>query len=367
MILPYARILCFAIGSTVTVAACTDKDNPEPQESEPQARPAKIVQLAQNGVSLQRTYPGTLEASQKADLAFRVSGQLIELPATPGLRVKTGDILARLDPKDFDNIVAERRARFDLAKTQQERASKLVKQNLSSKLNFDQANAELKTARAALQQARDNLVYSELKAPFDGTVARINIENFQSVRAQEPLIQLRQDDELAIRFSVPETVLARLRRVEDPTVIQNFCGRVSFATHPDKQFKACYKEHESIPDPITRNYSALFSLDRITGFVALPGMTATIHLDFSEFLADRSDRSIFAPVEAVFSENDKQWLWSVDENMRAHKVEVTVGRIEGEQVQITGGIDPQSHIIAAGVGYVREGMWVKPLVKQRGL
>lgn len=74
--------------------------------SEEVPRPAKIVELTHLGGGLLRTYPGALEASKRSELAFRVSGQLTELPALAGLRVGAGDLLARLDPTDFENSLA---------------------------------------------------------------------------------------------------------------------------------------------------------------------------------------------------------------------------------------------------------------------
>lgn len=357
--------------SILTIAAlltgCSELQEADKQPPEAAARPAKIVALKANTSGLRRTYPGTLAASQQADLAFRVGGQLVELPSSAGEHIKAGDLLARLDPTNFENTVAGLQARFDLTKTQLEQARELLKKNLSSQLLFDQAQSEFKSARAALQQAKDNLRYTQLKAPFDGVISRVSIENYQPVQAQAPIIQIRTDNDLEIQFSVPESLLARLRRVEDPAVIAAFCGKVRFATHPDRTFSACYKEHESVPDPLTRNYAAAFTIDRITDFVVLPGMTATIELDFSAFLANHAEQSLSAPVEAVFAEEGQKWLWAVDADMKARKTAVDVGRIAGGRIEITSTLSPGTKIIAAGVAYIREGMPVKPLVKQRGL
>jgi RND family efflux transporter MFP subunit len=351
----------------LALTACEQAQQEPTAEQEPLVRPAKIVPLTVNGASLKRTYPGTLEALQEAELAFRVSGQLMELPATSGGRVKQGDLLAKVDPTDFKNTVAERQARFELAQSQVERARVLLEKNLSSQTAFDQANAELKSARAALQQAKDNLRYTELKAPFDGLIARVDIENFQPVQAQKPIISLRSDDQLLIRFSLPETIIAQLRRIEDPAVIDQICGEVRFTTHPNKSFRACHHKHESVPDPLTRNYTGWAVLDPITEFAALPGMSATMSLDLSPYLAEQNGHGVFAPVEAVFSEGAKQWVWAVGADMKAQRLEVIVGRIEGELIEITSDIDRDTRVIAAGVSFVREGMQVKPIVKQRGL
>ncbi len=361
------RAFLIGLCCTMFLGACNDQKPVSDQTAEPGERPAKIVALTTGHSGLLRTYPGTLEASQQADLAFRVSGQLIELPVLAGDRVNAGDVLARLDPTDYENTVADRQARFDLAKTQLDQARELLKKNLSSKLGFDQAESEFKSARAALQQARDDLRYTRLLAPFEGVVARVTIENHQPVQAQVPIIQIRTDDELEIQFSVPESVLARLKRIEDPSVIASFCGNVRFAIYPTRTFRACHIEHESIPDPLTRNYAAAFKLDETTDFIVLPGMTATIELDFSAFLADHAAKTLYAPVEAVFSEDGRNWLWVVDADMKARKTPVDVGRITGDSIEIKSELPPETRIIAAGVSYVREGMPVKPFVKQRGL
>lgn len=360
------RLAVFA-GIGLSLAACGEQTTEVGSAAPVAARPAKIVTLTANDAGLKRSYPGTLEASEHAELAFRVGGQLIELPALAGKRVAAGDLLARLDPKDYRNTLAERQARFDLARTELAQRRELLDKKLSSQLDYDQANAEFKSAQAALEQARDNLRYSELKAPFDGIIARVDIDNFQPVQAQLPVIRIRSIDRMDIRFSVPETMIARLKRVEDPSVIDAFCGQVRFETHPDRRFRACHREHESVPDPLTRNYAAAFTLDKISAFAVLPGMTASIELDFSEFLADGVDRTVFAPVEAVFSEDGKNWLWRVDDGMTARRHAVELGRIEGDRVEIVSDIAADSRVIAAGVSYVREGMLVKPMVKQRGL
>lgn len=341
-----------------------------PEATEPaieQARPAKIVPVLSAGVSALRTYPGTLEAFQKAELAFRVEGQLVERPAKPGLRVKKGDELARLDDAVYRNTVDEREARYGLAKIQYDQASKLLKQKLTSQLKQDQASAEMKSAKAALDQARDNLAYTRLLAPFDGVVARINVDNHQAIKAKEPIIQLQNDTLLDVHFSVPETLINQLKKVQDPNVLDEYCGRVHFSKHPAKSYSACHKEHESVPDLLTRNYAAVFTMDEVPEFAVLPGMTVTIALDFSVLLPDGQANGLLLPLEAVFEKDGQKWVWRVDGEMRAHQVQVQVGRFEGQMLEITDGLSPDDQVIAAGVSYIRENMLVKALIKERGL
>jgi len=349
------------------MSACQEVQTTNDQGKSPLVRPAKIVSVLSSGLSFNRTYPGTLEAAEKAELAFRVSGQVSSLPARAGLRVKKGELLARLDDTDYRNSFDERKARFDLANIQHQQSKKLFKQKLSSQLQSDQSAAELKSAQAALDQARTNVDYTELLAPFDGVVAQVDIQNFQTVQAMSPIIKLQNDIALDIQFSVPETIISQLRRVEDPEVIESICGKVSFSAHPGRTFKACHKEHESIPDPVTRNYSAVFSLKSISELSLLPGMTASIEIDFTPFLADQNNQILFVPIESVFEKDGKQWVWKVDEESRAQIQEITPGRFENDLLEIKSGLSVQDKIIAAGVSFVRQGLQVKPLTKERGL
>jgi RND family efflux transporter MFP subunit len=356
-----------ALASLLLLGGCQQQQTGNDQGTDEIVRPAKIVAVVSSGIDYTRSYPGTLEASDKANLAFRVSGQVSQLPAKAGQRVKKGELLARLDDTDFRNTLAERRARYQLAKVQHEQSRKLLKQKLTSKLKFDQAEAELKSAQAALDQADANLGYTHLYAPFEGVVAQVDVQNFQSVQAMAPVMKLQNDRSLDIRFSVPESVISQLKRIEDPEVISQVCGRVQFAAHPDRRFKACYKESESVADPVTRNYSALFTLEDTSELALLPGMTASIEIDFAPYLAQADQQRLYVPLEAIFSTEGKQWVWTVDTKNQAHKKQVFGGRFEGDLIEITLGLEPQDRVIAAGVSYVREGMTVKPINKERGL
>jgi RND family efflux transporter MFP subunit len=359
--------LISVMGLSLLSVGCSGQAPDSRVDSKEIVRLAKIVDVVSAGMNAVRIYPGTLEASEKAELAFRVEGQLVELPAQPGVLVKKGELLARLDDAVYRSTFEERQARFELARIQYDQAGKLLKQKLSSQLQYDQAKAELKSAKASLDQAADNLAYTRLLAPFDGVVARVDVENHQAVQTKVAIIQLQDDRSLDIHFSVPETLIARLKMIEDPAVIQGYCGAVRFSSRPDRRYRACHKEHESVPDPLTRNYRAVFTLDQVTDFAALPGMTASIELDFSPFMPESQAKGLLVPLEAVFEKDGSKWVWQVDESGRARITQVQTGRFEGEMIEVTEGLSSGERVIAAGVSFVREEMQVKPLVKERGL
>lgn len=349
------------------LSGCNNSEQPNANLVEV-ARPAKIVPVVSSAINLERTYPATLEASQRADLAFRVGGQLDVLPATAGIEVKKGDLLARLDDRDYKNTVNQRKARYDLAKIQHEQSSKLLKRRLSSQLQYDQTAAELKAARSALEAAKDNLKYTRLLAPFDGVIARVEVENHQAIQAKMPIIELQNAHTMDIRFSIPESVVSQLRTDGENFEADKICGFVTFNANPSQHYKACHKEHESIADPLTRNYPTLFTLAETPDFTVLPGMSASMKLDLSPYmLKSQTGAGLFLPIEAVFERDGKSRVWVVNEDMRARETEVVIGRIEEGLLQISSGVDVGQPVIAAGVSYIQEGMLVKPMKKERGL
>jgi RND family efflux transporter MFP subunit len=351
------------LGVTLLLSSCGNAE-PLVASVEAPARPAKIVTVAVDSSELRRTFPGTLHSTRHSELAFRVSGQLVELPAQAGIRVQRGQLLGRLDDADFRNQLADREARFQLAKTQHAKVAKLIDKRYTTQADLDEAVANLKAARAALELARDNLDYTELRAPFDGVVGHVAVENHQAVKAQTPVLQLQSDAGLDVVFSVPESLLTSLRRIDDPSQI---CVKVRFNARPKKVYRACYKEHDSLPDPLTRTYTVVHTMAAIEDFPVLPGMAVNVEVDLSKLLPEGPRTGVRVPLGAIFEEGGKRWAWRLDEEMRVRRTEVQTGDIRGESLRVINGLVAGDRIIAAGVSRLREGMQVRPLVKERGL
>ena len=129
-------------------------------------RPAKIFQVTDPTLSAVRSFPAEVEANADSKLAFRVSGQINELLVRPGSEVEQGQILARLDPKDFKLNLDDRQARYELARSQFERAKSILARKLISQAKYDEASAELKVARTSFNVAKTDLEYTYLRAPF---------------------------------------------------------------------------------------------------------------------------------------------------------------------------------------------------------
>ena len=357
------QLFLFSTLLSLCLIGCTN-DTTDTIDKTQVVRPAKIVVAQSTTGVATRIYPGTIEASRESDLAFRVGGQIKELPAQPGRRFSQGELLAALDQTDFENTLIDRQARFKLAKSRFEKITELRKENYASRDDVDQAEADLKAAEAALATAKDNVTYTRILAPFDGVIANLSVENFQTVNANQTVLEYRGDENLDVRFNIPENLLGQLRRVENP---ESLCAKITFNAHPSKSYKACFKEYESTPDSITRSYSVAYTMPQIQEFSVLPGMAVKVELDLSDALSNLSATGALVPVEAVFEKDKKTWVWIVNEELNVKKSEVVIGEISHDDIIVLSGISPGDQVIAAGVSYIQDGMRVKPLTKERGL
>lgn len=351
--------------SVMALAGClSSEDNTASLEQPDLIRPAKIAKASASGFSAKRVFPSTVEASKHSDLAFRVSGQLQELLVQSGSEVKKGQVLAKLDQSDYRNALSDRQARYDLAKVQYDQIESLIEKKYASKTRLDEARANLKAARAALSVARDNLSYTILKAPYDGVIARVDIENFQPVQAQKTIFRLQDSTNIDIRFSVPETIVSRLNPEADATKL---CGQVRLESWPDQSFRACYRKHESIPDAVTRTYRVTFTMPREPEFAILPGMSVNLEVDLTDALHNsESSERVSLPLESVFDREGVSHVWLLDSDMKARLKSVEAVQIRSDQIEVKG-LQEGDLVIAAGVDFVVEGQKVRPMVKERGL
>ena len=347
------------LGLALALWGCSD----EPQQDAPMPQPVKL-QVVDGGAGALRHYPGKVVATEGSELAFRVSGQLERFPVRAGEQVKKGQLLAALDPSDFRNQLADRQAQYDLAESQYQRGISLRDRGVISEAQFDEIEAKRRQAQAALSLARDNVNYTRLKAPYGGTVARTEVENYQFVQAKQPILYLQGDKNIDIEFAVSERFLANLKKDGE-----DYQPELRFEGAPDKVFKASYKEHEASADDRTQTYIITLTMPNPEGILVLPGMSVDVAIDLSKIMR-KATAWPQVPVEAVFNPDgkDSAHVWRFNpEDGTVSAVPVTLGQVIGNGVEITAGLETGDKVVGAGVHHLKEGQEVRELVKERGL
>ena len=365
---PRLCLLAMVLGSSLLVAGCGPRGSSEAPAIDV-ARPAKIVTVGVPG-STARIYPGRVQAAQRVPLAFRVGGPVVEVRVSKGQRVAAGQVLARIDRRDYEVQVKNLEAQLAAARAQQLQANEeyqrvrgLYEHDNVSRSDFDRARAALDVSQAqveaneqALKAARLSLADTELRAPYAGTVADRLVEAHQTLVAGQPVLRLQDVRDMEVLIDVPEREVAGLT-AEEPKEI-----RVRFdAVSRGEEFPARVKEFATETDPQTQTFPVTLTLERSPSADLLPGMTASASWVTETGGGDRQE--LVVPLASVVTdESGAAHVWRVDpQTRRIERIAVTTGALTDTGLEILSGLAPADQILAAGVHFVTEGQKVRPI------
>lgn len=362
------------IGSLVFVTllasllvACGRQDEPL---APPASRPVKIYTVDGGAAQAVREFPARVDASQRAEMSFRVSGRLQEIAVREGDMVSEGDLIARLDPTDYQIVLEDRQATFDNAERNFVRGKELIVDGNISRIDYDRMEANYRTSEAALSQARKDLEYTEMLAPFEGRIARRLVENFEEVLAKQTVFHLQNVNALDVIINLPESLVRSIRgnsQVEDfeeeVETRRKLPAWVSFGDRADTQFPLKIKEIATKADDQTQTYQVTFTMSSPEDFTVLPGMTASVSVDFADIIV--SDGAQWVPVRAVQADTGlAPRVWVLDpDTMTVSSREVSIGRMSQGRIEIIGGLEGGEEIVEVGAPYLAEGMRVTRMAK----
>lgn len=337
---------------------CTEQQQANPKE---ETRPVKTMLIADLESRSVRTFPATIAAAQRAELSFRVGGVIQELSVKEGDDLKKGALVALLDPTDFRIVANDRSATFERTRKDFDRAKELVAKGYISKTDYDKLEAAFKNAQAALDSAKQDLEYTELRAPFDGMVARRLVQQHEEIQAKQPILQVQNIDELEVKFNVPETVIRSIRVSRDDrkeVARDGIRVFVTFDDYPGREYPLAFKEIAAKADPATQTFEATYLMNQWEQGIVLPGMTASVTVDLSAFI--QAESTFTVPVSAVVGDqNLEPRVWIVDdESMTVSSRPVRIGKMHGNVIEVLEGLEPGLRIVTAGTPFLVEGMKV---------
>lgn len=358
--------LFIAMATATVLSACSSEEAAETTEAI--IRPVKLYTIDATNIVSIRHFPAELKASNEANLAFRVGGQVTKLDVKEGQHVKRGQLLASLDPTDYQLQVELSEANYKLAKAQFDRIKTMLSSNATTQAQFDEAKASLDQTENALETAKNQLGYSELRAPYDGVIGSLNIDNYEYVGATQTILHIQNIEQMDVEFQIPERLVANIQ-----TVSLKYHPKVTIDAAPSEIFEGIYKEHRTAPDVTTKSYDATISLLNTdqTDINLLPGMTATVDLDISQISGKPTH--ITVPIEAVMrhqKENGESqsivWVYNTEQSTVSPRP-VTLGDMTESSIEITEGLTPGDQIVAAGVHGLTADLKVRPWTRERGI
>src|SRR5262245_7421287 len=264
------------------IAACQDQAQSADGKA---ARPVQVQTVAYRPGDASREFVGVVRARYETDLGFRVAGKIVARPVNVGDRVRAGDVVARLDPQDLQLQMESARAELSAAMSAvaqtaadelrfcglKERGYAAVAEYDRKKNAKDEAEGRLERAQRALDLAKNQLAYAELKADADGVITAAMAEPGQVVAIGQAVVRLAHRGEKEALVALPETWLDEARKSN---------ATVRLWSDSKRKFTARLRELSPSADPATRTYAARFSIDDPTDAAAL-GMTAIVTLSFA--------------------------------------------------------------------------------------
>jgi RND family efflux transporter MFP subunit len=328
----------------------------EPEKVKESVRPVKAIQVGETGPMNTRGYPGLTQVKKEAELSFRVSGPLNQLNITEGKSVNKGELLAQVDPRDFQVDLAAKEGRNTQAKAEMDRYETLYAQRSVSKNDLDMKIAAYKEASAAYISAQNALDDTRLVAPFSGFVGKLNVENFEEIRAKQVILTLVDVSAIEVKTHVPENVAVLFRYYDSYEVV--------IETYPDTAFSAQLKEIEKTAGPegfalyLYLDHKNVVGGDHIIG----PGFSCRVNINIrqDESLASTE---IVVPLAAVMEgvADTSPSVWVIDtEAMTVSKRFVEIEDfVDSQHVKISGGLEIGEWIATAGIHQLIEGQKVK--------
>lgn len=335
-----------------TLVSCS-----QPPVKEQGPRPVKLTEVTALNV-VEKSFSGVVSPDQFSDLAFKMSGPLISLKVDEGQKIRTGQVVAEIDPQDFKWEYEAKKASYQTAQAQLQRAEKLLSKQAISKQEYESTKAAFSNAEAAFNYAQNQLEQTKLRAPFDGFIQKKYVENYQKVNAGQGIVCLINPNKLQIQFTMPETNLAYF---SSPYSIY-----VEFESHKGIRFKAKVKEFvEASPDgsgvPVFLYIDdPNFSLEK---YKVAVGFSCRVILNIDN--QSMGNEAVLVPISSIVANEENNDIYVFVYNAQSQKVErrkVTQADLVGkDNVIIISGLKAGDAVVTAGATRLVDGQQVKVL------
>ena len=296
--------------------------------AEPDAvRPVK-TETAAGAAYVDKDFVGMATPDDAVNLAFKLAGQVLDLPVTQGQQVRRGELLAELNPRDVELQVSADRSAYEQASSHLSRIRRLLEREAVSRQEYEAARTQYAQAQAAYENSKDMLSDTKLRAPFAGVVEQTFVDNFERVQAGQSIVRIVDPVTTTVKFTMPESGL--------PLLAQS-----------GTRFSVVFPVSLRLTDVDTLRY-------RIS-----PGMSCTVTLRS----ADPVPGAVSLPLTAIYAPAEGgDYVWIVEPDDRVRRQAVTLGEPFGrDRVLIDRGVAAGDRVVVAGVYRLREGERVRIL------
>ena len=319
--------------AVLIVAACSE---PPSQQNSGGAFPVNaVIARAERGPIQESLFlVGNLASKESIEIRSEIEAKISFIGFEEGAVVEKGQVLFRLDDHKLEAQVAEAKARYDMAKNDDERGKSLLAKKTISVQQYDQFRFEKDAAMASLHLSKVRMTDAIITAPFAGRMDERKVSLGQFVNIAEALSALIQTNPLEVQFNVPERYLRQLQMGQQIIITsvayqgENFKGEVFFIS-PQL-------------DELNRTILMKANIDNSDGRLK-PGMFANLELVF-RVIAD----AIIIPEQAITYQVDQASVVVMNAENKAEYRHISVGiRISG-LAEIQQGLEAGERIVVEG-------------------
>lgn len=323
----------------------------QPTTKQSRIATVKTDSVITNGEKSFLQYPGRVKAAQDVDLSFRVSGHIQKIYVENGATVKKGQLLAEMDPTDYQVQLAATEAKYKQIKAEAERIIALYNDGGSTPNDYDKATYGLQQITALYKHHKDELAYTKLYAPFDGFVQKRFFDAHETVAAGMPVISMLGNGTPEVEINIPAAEYIRR------DLFYNY--HCTFDIYPDKVYplQLIGITHKANPNQL---YTMRLKLDA----KGLPMPSAGMNTMVSIFYADENDQTLQVPSNAILHEKDLTSVYVYQPSTQTVKkcgVKCIRPLSDGKTIITSDLVKAGDIVVSAGIHAIKDGQKVKPL------
>ena len=326
-----ALMILMLLITTIHCGKGASKESEKKKEEE--GIPVEIARVSKGSVTAHYSATATLEAEGEAVVVAKIGDVIKHIFFEEGDRVKTGQILAKLDDERYKLEVRQARSRLEKLTNDLKRNEELHQQNIISKEEFERIKFDHRTQLAIVDLAKLRLNYTSIRAPIDGIVSERMIKVGNMVQVNQSTFRITDFEPLWAVLHIPEKEIAKLK--------VNYPATLKVDALPDLEFKGSILRVSPVVSAQTGTIKVTVMVSDPSGNLKA-GMFVRVNIIY-----DTHQNTLLVPKNAVIVEDQESYVFVVAEG-KAIKKTVKTGYINTTHMEILTGLEINDQVVITG-------------------